>query len=178
MPTGSALFTPPPPAGGLLAPAPAVTSWPPTASGAPASSSARTPVRVTVPSLDLAIMKCVAPGRDLRVVCHREQLLASRLSASAGKPCQPLADRARHRAADAAVDLVEDDRVGPALFGKRDLQREDEARQFAARGNFGERSKGCAGDWSRSEIRRGRCRPHPNAGRQAFDERPGAPHRA
>src|SRR3546814_5525458 len=78
--------------------------------------------------------------RDLRAVRHREQLLAR-----ARQPCQPLADRARDRAADAAVDLVEDDGVGAALFGERDLEREDEARQFAARRDPGERREGRAG---------------------------------
>src|SRR3546814_8149067 len=73
-------------------------------------------------------------GRD------REQLLAR-----TRKPRQPVADRARDRTADAAVDFIEDDRLGAALFGKRHLQREDEAREFAARSDLGERREGRAG---------------------------------
>src|SRR3546814_15346123 len=78
-----------------------------------------------------------ALGRDLRAVRGREQLLAR-----TRKPRQPVADRARDRTADAAVDFVEDDRLGAALFGKRHLQREDEAREFAARSDLGERREG------------------------------------
>jgi NAD(P)-dependent dehydrogenase (short-subunit alcohol dehydrogenase family) len=63
----------------------------------------------------------------------------------ARQPRQPLADRARHRAADAAIDLVEDHGRGAALFGQRDLEREDEARQLAARRDLGQRTERCAG---------------------------------
>src|SRR3546814_10612538 len=65
-----------------------------------------------------------ALGRDLRAVGHREQLLAR-----ARQPREPFADRARDRTANAAVDFIEDDRVGAALLGERDLEREDEARR-------------------------------------------------
>ncbi|MNC90439.1 hypothetical protein D3C83_65380 [compost metagenome] len=63
----------------------------------------------------------------------REQLPAAR------QPGEALADRACHRAADAAVDLVEDHRRRSALLGQRDLEREDEARQLAAAGDLVER---------------------------------------
>src|SRR3546814_11196477 len=64
-----------------------------------------------------------ALGRDLRAVRDREQLLAR-----TRKPRQPVADRARDRTADAAVDFVEDDRLGAALLGTRHLQREEDGK--------------------------------------------------
>ena len=80
----------------------------------------------------------IAARRDLRAMRDDEQLRAPR------QPCQPIADRARHRAADAAINLVENHRRRAALFGKRDLECENEARQFAAACNFGKRAKRCA----------------------------------
>jgi hypothetical protein len=44
-----------------------------------------------------------------------------------------------HRAADAGVDLVEDERRRRAAIGQHHLQREHETRQFAARGHFHQR---------------------------------------
>src|SRR3546814_243218 len=81
-----------------------------------------------------------ALGRDLRAVGHREQLLAR-----ARQPREPFADRARDRTANAAVDFIEDDRVGAALLGERDLEREDEAREFTAACDFRQRREGGAG---------------------------------
>ena len=81
----------------------------------------------------------VAAGGDLRAVGDDEQLRAVR------QPVEPLADRAGDRAADAAVDLVEDHRRGAAVLGQRDLEREDEARQLAAAGDPGQRREGRAG---------------------------------
>ena len=59
------------------------------------------------------------------------------------RTCRPLArrasrepDRIGHRAADAGVDLVEDQRRRRALGGQHDLERQHEARQLAARGDF------------------------------------------
>ena len=62
-----------------------------------------------------------------------------------GKPGEPFADGAGDRAADAAVDLVEDHRRGAPRLSQRDLQREDEARQFAARSDPGQRAERRAG---------------------------------
>ena len=59
-----------------------------------------------------------------------------------GEAGEPLADRAGNRAADAAVDLIEDHRRRASGFGKCNLQREDEARQLAARGNPGQWPEG------------------------------------
>ena len=64
--------------------------------------------------------------RDLRRMGDRQHLHAL------GKPRQPLADGVRHRAADAGVDLVEDQRRRRAAIGERHLQRQQEARQLAA----------------------------------------------
>ena len=61
------------------------------------------------------------------------------------QPRQPLADGACHRPADAAVDFVEDHRPGIAGLGQRDLQRQDEARQFAAAGDADQRPERRAG---------------------------------
>ena len=45
-----------------------------------------------------------------------------------GEPRQPFADRARHRAADTAVDLVEDHRRRAAFLRQRDCDGAAEAR--------------------------------------------------
>ena len=81
----------------------------------------------------------VTAGGDLRAVRHGKQLSA------AGQTRKTIADRAGHGTADAAVNFVEDDRCRATLFGKRDLQREDEAREFAARGDLAERGEIRAG---------------------------------
>ena len=65
--------------------------------------------------------------RDLRRMGD-EQHLRRR-----GEALQPFADRGRHRAADAAIDFVEHEHRRRARFGKRNLQREREARELAAR---------------------------------------------
>ena len=59
-------------------------------------------------------------GGHLRRMGHDEHL------ALLGQPGEPLADRARDRAADAAIDLVEDQRARAAFLGERDLECEDE----------------------------------------------------
>ena len=81
----------------------------------------------------------LAFGRDLRTMRDREQLRML------GQTRKPLTDGSRHRTADASVDFIKDNRRCPALFRQRDFQREDEARQFAARCNFCQRCKWCAG---------------------------------
>ena len=97
-------------------------------------------VRVTRPSWLFSISRwLVAARRDLRAVGDDQHL------AALGEPVQPLADRAGDRAADAAVDLVEDHRRRAALLGQRDLEREDEARQLAARGDPDQRPERRAG---------------------------------
>ncbi len=65
----------------------------------------------------------VPAGGDLRRVSDGQQLPAF------GQPRQPFADGACHRAADAAVDLVENDRRRPALLGQRDAEQ---AKQLAS----------------------------------------------
>ncbi len=79
-------------------------------------------------------------------MCDGEEL------ATLGQSRQPFADRARHRAADAAIDLVEDHRRRPALLGERDLEREDEARQLAAAGDLVERGEVGAGVGGDQEL--------------------------
>src|SRR5262245_28395269 len=80
-----------------------------------------------------------AAGGDLGRMGDDENL------AGGGEAVQPLADRAGDRAADAAVDLVKDHRRRPALLRERDLEREDEARQFPARRDANERPERRAG---------------------------------
>ena len=79
------------------------------------------------------------PRRHLRRMGDDQHLRLPR------KPRQPLADRARDRPADAAVDLVEDHRPRASRLGQRDLQRQHEARQLAAAGDLGQRSERRAG---------------------------------
>ena len=75
----------------------------------------------------------VGARRHLRAVRDDQQLRLRR------QPRQPLADRRCHRAADAAVDLVEDHRARAAFLGQRHLQRQDEAGQLAARRDLHQR---------------------------------------
>ena len=100
------------------------------------SSSFRTVVRV--PSSAVALFDPVmvrSPRGDLGRMGDDQHLRLPR------QPRQPLADRAGNRAADAAVDLVEDHRRRVPRLGKRDLEREDEARQLAPAGDPGQRSE-------------------------------------
>ena len=62
-----------------------------------------------------------------------------------GEAREPFADCAGDRAADAAVDLVEDHRRRAARLRERDLQREDEARHLAAGRDPGQRAERRAG---------------------------------
>ena len=80
-----------------------------------------------------------AARRDLRLMGNDQHL---RLL---GQPRQALADRAGDRAADPAIDLVEDHRARTTGFSQRDLEREDEARQLAAAGDLGQRAERRAG---------------------------------
>ena len=80
-----------------------------------------------------------APGRDLRRVCDHEHLLAL------GQPLQALAHRIGHSATHAAIDLVEDQRRGCTLRRKRYLERQDETRHLATRGDAGQRTEWRAG---------------------------------
>ena len=107
-----------------------------------------------------------AARRDLRAVRHHEQLRGI------GKPREPLADRARHGTADTAVDLVEDHRRGTALLGQHDLQREDEARQFATRGDLDERCERRAGVGRDLELDTVLARRRPCLGRGRCDNGP------
>ena len=98
---------------------------------------------------------------DLRAVGHRQQL------ALRGQPCQPVADGARHRAADAAVDLVKDHRRRAAFLRQRHLQRQDEARQLAAARDLGERGEIGAGVGGDEELDRVHPLRSPALDRQA-----------
>jgi hypothetical protein len=75
----------------------------------------------------------VGARRDLRRVGDGEHL---RLG---GEPREPLADRVRDRAADAAVDLVEHQGRRGVALGERHFQREQEARELAAGGDLHQR---------------------------------------
>ena len=71
---------------------------------------------------------------DLRRVRDGEHLHAL------GEPREPPADRLGDGAAGARVDLVEDERRRRAAIGERHLQRQQEARQLAARRDLHERA--------------------------------------
>ena len=71
---------------------------------------------------------------DLRRVRDGEHLHAL------GKPREPPADRLGDGAAGAGVDLVEDERRRRAAVGERHLQRQQEARQLAARRDLHQRA--------------------------------------
>ena len=73
--------------------------------------------------------------RYLRRMGHDQHLRSLR------QPGQPFADRARHGSTDPAVNLVEDHRRGCSGLSERNLQRQDETRQFAARRNPCQRSE-------------------------------------
>ncbi len=81
-----------------------------------------------------------AARRHLRRMGHDQNLQAG------AETLQPLADRRGDRAADAAVDLVEDQRRHRRGAGQHQLQRQHEARQLAARGDARERPERRAGD--------------------------------
>ena len=76
---------------------------------------------------------------DLRRMCYDENLQAR------AQALQPVADRCRNGAADAAVDLVEDQGRDRGGAGENQLQGQHEARQLAARGDAGERAERRAG---------------------------------
>ena len=84
--------------------------------------------------------------RDLRRMGHRQHLHALR------QPRQPLADRVGDRAADPGVDLVEDQRRRRAAVGERHLQRQQEARQLAARRDLHHRPRPRAGIGAHPEL--------------------------
>ena len=71
--------------------------------------------------------------------------VTTRTCSRAAEPRQPLADRRRGGAADAAIDLVEHQRRHRIGLGQHDLQRQQEARQLAARGDLRQRPRRQAG---------------------------------
>ena len=84
-----------------------------------------------------------AARRDLRRMGYDENLQAG------AEALQPLADRRGDGAADAAVDLVEDQGRHRGGAGEHQLQGQHEARQLAARGDARERAErrsGIGGD--------------------------------
>src|SRR6266566_329748 len=74
-------------------------------------------------------------GRDQRQVGDAEDLAAP------AEPAELAADDLGHGAADAGIDLVEDERGAPLLGGGEGLEGEHDARQLAARGHAGERAR-------------------------------------
>src|SRR5438874_3524615 len=74
-------------------------------------------------------------GRDQRQVGDTEDL------AAAAELAELAADDFGDRAADAGIDLVEDERGTPLVGGGEGLEREHDARQLAARGHAGERAR-------------------------------------
>ena len=79
-------------------------------------------------------------ARDLRQVRHAQHL-------------RPLAERAQlapddfgHAAADTRIDFVEHQAGQRVALGRGDLDREADARQLAARGDFRERPRRLARD--------------------------------
>ncbi len=75
----------------------------------------------------------------LRQVGHAKHL------ALLAEPPQRFADRLRHRAAHACVDLVEHERGDRRGFRRHQLERQADARELAAGGDLGERPQGQAG---------------------------------
>ena len=107
--------------------------------------------RSPLPTSLLAIRKwLVRPRGDLRRVGDGEHLRAR------GEPRQALADRVGDGAADAGVDLVEHQGRRGAALGERDFDRQQEARQFAAGGDFHQRARPRAGIGAARRIPRGR----------------------
>ena len=105
-----------------------------------APPSGSTPVRVMPSATDFVTRRwwCALRG-DLREVRHAEHLRAL--------PDAPeqLPDGLGDRAADARVDLVEDQRRYRAGIAGGELQRETDARELAARGDAPEGRRGDAG---------------------------------
>src|SRR5215217_4730924 len=77
----------------------------------------------------------IGERRDLRQVRDADHL------APGGEVAQLLAHRSCGLAADARVDLVEDERAGPGL-GRSTHQRQHHARELAARGDLAQRAGG------------------------------------
>ena len=72
----------------------------------------------------------VGARRDLWGVCDCQYLHSARQAREA------LADRIGDRAADAGIDLIENECRRRAAIGDDDLKSEHEAREFAAGGDF------------------------------------------
>ena len=80
----------------------------------------------------------VGGGRDLRQVRDAEHLRGR------GELAQLVGQHARGAAADARVDLVEDEHLGGAAVARREAHGERDARELAARGDAAERAGGQA----------------------------------
>ncbi len=74
-------------------------------------------------------------GGDLRGVGHGHHLHL------AGEAREPRADGVGHRAADPGIDFVEHQRRRRAAVGQHHLERQQEARQFAAGGDLHHRPR-------------------------------------
>ena len=77
----------------------------------------------------------VGEGRDLREVGDDDDL------AVPGELGEPAPDLHRDPAADAGVDLVEDERAARTVGGQHDLEREPDAGQLAAGGDLAEAAR-------------------------------------
>jgi len=81
----------------------------------------------------------IGVGPDLRQMRDHEHL------APPGRPLCHRRERLTHPATDltpdALVHLVEDERRNGVVLRQNDFQRQHQARQFASRGDFGERAR-------------------------------------
>ena len=112
-----------------------------------AGPSVTTRVATPAPASSLTILKWRSRARrHLRRVGHRQHLRARR------QPRQPLTDRVGDRAADARVDLVEHQRRRGLALGQRHFEREQKARQLAARGHLHQRTRARAGIGLNDEL--------------------------
>lgn len=87
------------------------------------------------------------------------------------QPGQPLANRGSDGTTHATINFVKDHRARSRLFSERDFQREDEAGQFATRGDLYQRRKGRAGIGRDEEFDAVDARCIPLGLGQCFNER-------
>ncbi len=103
--------------------------------------------RSPLPTSFFTILKCqCGAGGDLGGVGDGENLRLDRQAREA------LADRVGDRAADPGVDLVENQRRRGAALGEGNLEREEKAREFAARGDLHQRPRPRAGIGLHAEL--------------------------
>ncbi len=107
---------------------------------APASNDAGRRRACPCRARSLLMTKVLIGARGhLRRMCDRDHLHAP------AEPRQALADGVRNRAADAGIDLVEDQRRRRAAIGQHHFQRQQETRELAAGGDLHHRARPGAG---------------------------------